>query len=309
MAMGTLASVQVGGPEAGRLPECAGTAREAFAEVERLMSIFNPESDISNLNAAGRGAWVAVAPLTEEVLGFALKVARLSGGAFDPTVGPLMELWGFRSKPAAHAPPETEIARALGQVGYGRLRLENGRATFDTGGGRVDLGGIAKGCAVDAAFDRIRAAGVSNILVNLGGNMRGSGTGRKPGGWAVGVRNPFAQGSILGTVRLTGGMAVATSGHYERFVVMDGRRYAHIMDPRTGRPVTGMAGVTVVSPTAGEADALSTALFVLGPEEGEKLLASFPDSRALFVPDEQPTRLIMTPGFADLFTPGPDQAR
>jgi thiamine biosynthesis lipoprotein len=150
--------------------------------------------------------------------------------------------------------------------------------------------------------------GAKNILVNLGGNMRCRGDGGGRDGWVLGIRNPFNRDAILGSVRLTDGMAVATSGHYERFVVMEGKKYAHIMDPRTGRPVVGMAGVTVIAPKAGDADVLSTTLFVLGPEEGQKLLTRFPGAHALFVPDEQPPRLIMSPGFGGYLTPPHDSA-
>jgi thiamine biosynthesis lipoprotein ApbE len=120
------------------------------------------------------------------------------------------------------------------------------------------------------------------------------------------VRHPFQADAIMGKMRLEDGMAVATSGHYERFVTIDGVRYAHIMDPRTGCPVQGMAGVTVVAPTAAEADVLSTTLFILGPEKGMDLLAQTGSrAEALFVPDRQPLEIQVTPGMAALFDPLP----
>ena len=161
------------------------------------------------------------------------------------------------------------------------------------------------------AFDRLRAAGDADLMVNLGGNLRCAGASR-PGrkGWAVAVRDPYLPygGGSVGTLTLTGGRATATSGRYERFVEIAGRRYAHVIDPRTGQPVAGLAQVTVVADTAGEADALSTALFVLGPEAGLGLLRSYPGTTALFVPDPadgQPPRALATPGFLDGFAVDP----
>ena len=307
--MGTFASIQASAGDSDRVGEYAAAAREAFSDTERRMSIFNPASEISRLNSAPRGTLAELSPSSAAVMELALGAARLSGGAFDPTVGPLMDIWGFRSVKRDHPPSEAEIQGALARVGFAYVRMQGILAAMDLQDGRVDLGGVAKGCAVDVAFDRITSAGASNVLINLGGNMRCAGHGSQTGAWTVGVRDPFNNGRVLGTLKLTGGMAVATSGHYEKFVTFDGRRYAHIMDPRSGRPVSGMAGVTVVSPKAGDADVLSTSLFVLGPEAGEKMLASFPGSYALFVPDEQPIRLIMTPGFERFFTPSPLEKR
>jgi thiamine biosynthesis lipoprotein len=169
---------------------------------------------------------------------------------------------------------------------------------------QLDLGAIAKGYAVDQAWNRLKAAGLTNVLIDLGGNLRSIGEaapGR--GGWRVGVRNPFDD-SLVARFLLRDGEAVATSGNYERFVEIEGVRYAHIMDPRTGAPVTGMAGTTVAAPSAMLADALSTTLFILGPQRGAELLRKHPGCEALWIPDT-PTHLAVyaTPGMARRLSP------
>jgi len=172
----------------------------------------------------------------------------------------------------------------------------------------VDLGGIAKGYAVDVCYDRIYALGGRDFMVDLAGNLRCCGQGRSGRPWNVAVRNPFDAERHLGTIQLTDGLATASSGNYERFVEIAGRRYCHILDPRTGRPCEGMAGTTVICANATEADAMSTALFVLGPAQSVDVLRRMPRCEALFVPDEQPLRILVTPGFRSRFHPDPEFA-
>jgi len=164
----------------------------------------------------------------------------------------------------------------------------------------LDLGAIAKGYAVDVAYDALKAAGHTNLLIDLGGDLRAMGEaapGR--GGWRTGIRNPFRHGENIAQFLLADGEGVATSGNYERFVEIEGIRYAHIMDARTAMPVTGMASVTVIAPTSMLADGLSTTLFVLGVERGAEFLKDYPGSEAVWIPDtpEQPV-MLATPGFA-----------
>jgi thiamine biosynthesis lipoprotein len=179
---------------------------------------------------------------------------------------------------------------------------------LDKAGARIDLGGIAKGYAVDVCYRKLRDIGARDVMINMGGNIRCMGRGRRHRPWTIGVQSPFERDRLVGTVALSDGMALATSGHYEKYVVIEGRRYAHVIDPRTGRPVQGMAGVTVLGSTAAEADALSTALFVAGLRESEAILANTPGASALFIPDEQPMRILVTPGMKEHFTPHPDIA-
>jgi thiamine biosynthesis lipoprotein len=173
-------------------------------------------------------------------------------------------------------------------------------------GMQFDLGGIAKGYAVDRAFRALRERGEDNFLINLAGNMRAHGRpGTSRPGWRIGIRNPFAEGAWFGTLVLADGEGIATSGSYERYVLINGVRHGHILDPRTGRPVAGMISVTVVAASAMEADALSTALFVLGPDAGLGLLQSHPGCGAIFVPDVHPRRLWVTRELKNRFRPEP----
>ena len=305
--MGTYATITAPGKDRARLAPYANTAMAVFQDVDDAMSLFKPDSELSRLNrAAGTGAVTLSAP-TLAVLQHALSYAEVSGGCFDPTVGPLMLLWGFHGGIKPDKPIEEDRIQSVKQiVGYRHIIVSNdtGTVRLDKPGMVLDLGGVAKGYAVDVAYERLRALGAKDLMVDLGGNIRCGGSPRGKEPWIVGVRNPFDRREIVGTLRLTNGMAVATSGNYERFVTINGKRYAHIMDPRAGRPVTGMAAVTVVAREAVHADGVSSMLFVLGIEAAKPVLGLLKDREAMFIPDEQPMRIVITPGLKECFTPG-----
>lgn len=307
--MGTVAAVQCADHAAA--PQARDLAQAAFDGLDRELSAWKSDSMLSAVNqAAGAGNTVAISPSFAKVLGFALATAKESDGAFNPLIGPVMRVWGFNgaaARPALPEPAELDAARALSDWHKVDFTLTPGGADVRLlmAGMKIDLGAIAKGYAVDLAWERLRAAGQTNLLIDLGGNLRVIGEaapGR--GGWRTGVRNPFEGGDIIGKFLMYSGEAVATSGNYERFVVINGVRYAHIMDSRTGSPVTGMAGTTVVAPTAMLADALSTTVFILGPQKGAALLRGHPGCEALWIPDT-PTDLTVyaTPGMAARLTP------
>jgi len=306
--MGTFAEVTVPAHDGERLAEYVSAASATFMELTDALSVFDPGSEISALNRAAGRAPVPVSPRTLDVLGRALEYAALTKGCFDPTVAPLVQLWGVHGNQSLPSPPAPEaIGAALARTGYRHLVLSGQNAHLDMAGRSVDLGGIAKGYAVDVCFDQLSRMGAASFMVDLGGNIRCRG-GPDTGAWRIGVRHPFCHDRILGVIRLTGGRAVATSGNYERFVTIGGQRYAHIIDPRTGIPVTGMAGVTVVASSAVEADALSTALFVMGWRQAARFLARRPEVYALSVPDEKPLSIRLSPGMDEWFTPEPDYA-
>lgn len=315
-AMGSFAAVSLPAADAQRVDQAAALARDSVDAIERELSAFLPGSTVVRLNqAAGAGNAIPLPPHGAAIFALAEEGHRLSQGAFDPTVGPYLRIWGFRGTNApAAVPTAAQRAAAASRVGWQRVERRDGSARLPLAGMELDFGGIAKGYAVDIAFDRLRQSGLSAVLVNLGGNLRACGAAR-PGrpGWRIAVRNPFlpyGEGRI-GTLILSGGRATATSGRYERFVEIGGRRYAHVIDPRSGEPVGGLAQVTVLAGSAGEADALSTALFVLGPREGAALLRATPRVQALFVPDPPPgqvPRALASPGFLEQFTPAAEWA-
>ena len=313
--MSTIAELSLPASQSTNASTAQQIVAAAFSRVERDLSVFRPASEIARINqSAGSNRVTDIARDTAEVLACALRVARESGGAFDPTVSPLMKLWGFRGGATGGPPAEAAIRATRDRVGWRHVRLAVDPATdpprasisLDRPGMQLDLGGIAKGFAVDRASDALRRAGVGNFLVNLAGNMRGLGgphAGRQ--GWRIGIRDPARSDAWIGTVTLADGEGIATSGSYERFVVLDGRRYAHIIDPRSGHPVAGILSVTVLAPSAMEADALSTALFVLGPDAGRGLLIAHPGCQAVYLLDTQPPRLLATAGLRTRLVPAP----
>lgn len=306
LAMGTFATVSVPERDGEHLEKYASAARTAIREIEDALSVFNPNSEISRLNESAGKSPVSVSDHTRKVLELAVKYAESSGGCFDVTVAPLLGLWGLTGGTVPEKPPdEAALRSALHRVGYKHLILTDKTSYLDIPNMRVNLGGIAKGYAVDMCYRKLVEMKAENIMVNLGGNIRCSGIAHRGKIWKIGVQNPFDQNQIIGTIGLTDGMAVATSGNYERFAVIENKSYAHIIDPRSGRPAGSMAGVTVISANAVEADAISTALFVAGIKESKEILRRMPHCHALFIPDKQPLRLWLTPGFRKHFTPDP----
>lgn len=236
--------------------------------VVRQMSPWAADSDITRFNLSAGGAWTAVPADFATVLEAALAVADASGGAFDPTIGAVVDLWGFGPPgPAARPPSRMEVEEALGPSGWRRLQYDGGRI-HQPGGLRLDFSGIAKGYAVDLVCDALVALGCDSFLVEIGGELRGCGV--KPDGhpWWVDIETPPE--SLLEPSRLALlDLAIATSGDYRRTLSHAGRQVSHTLDPRTGHPVThGLASVTVVHNTAMMADVEATAITVLGPEAG-----------------------------------------
>ena len=245
-AMGTVAAVTF----RGGTPELQETVRaqvqKAWAELEKRLSAWTEDSELAGLAPElakeGAGALPGVPSDVRPCYAFAFDLKRQSGGAFDPVIGDAMRKAGFTRRTP------------------------------------LDLGAVAKGFAVDIAWEGLPEG---DMLLDLGGNLRAHG-----GKWHAGVRNPFASGTLAAEFDLADGEAAATSGNYERFVERDGVRYSHILDARTGKPTTGIAGVTVLSASAMMADGLSTTLFMLGPKEGMAFLKRhYPGTAALWLPD------------------------
>lgn len=274
---------------------------EAFAEVERaeeLLSNWSETSQISAVNrAAGAGA-VVVGPDLMTVLVRALEFAELTSGAFDVTFASCEDLWSVRER---RIPADDEIAECLRHVGYRKVELDlqasavriSGRAT------RIGLAGLAKGYRVDRAAEVLSRRGIVEFAVDGGGDMRlAVDEGGEP--WRIAVAHPRRDGAALGTLALRS-CAIATSGDYEWYFERDGVRHHHILDPATGRPARRSIAATVIAPTAIDADALATGLFVLGPERGLALAERLPGVEALIVAPD--LSLHTSSGFPALLPP------
>ncbi len=247
-----------------------GLFRKAFDEVARIERVLEPlkgTGHLQKINAGDAGAWWEMNPDLKAVMTRARHFYDVSGGVFDPTIGPVKWLWDFEN--GGKIPERADLQAALGMVGLDRVEVSGDRLRFSSPGMKLDFGAIAKGCAVDRMAAVLRQNGVKAALINAGGNILT--IGRKPDNteWVIGVRHPRGEQTIL--VKPLPNVAVATSGDYERFFVKDGVRYHHIIDSRTGQPARKCIAATVWTDTAIGADALSTTMFLLGPEEGVKL--------------------------------------
>jgi thiamine biosynthesis lipoprotein len=259
----------------------ASVARRDVEQVLRSvvdeMSPWEPESHLSRFNRAPGGTWHDLPDAFFQVLSTALAMAEQSGGAYDPTLGASVELWGFGPGQARSGVPQArDVGRARGLTGWRRLALDRERRrALQPGGLELDLNAIAKGFAVDAVTRALKRRGIANSLVEIGGELRGEGL--KPDGtpWWVALEQPRGSDRThRETVIALSGLAVATSGDDQRFVEVGGRRYGHTLDPRTGAPLThDLVSVTVAARDCMTADALATALLVLGPEHGPAFAA------------------------------------
>jgi FAD:protein FMN transferase len=266
----------------------AGSATDAvFSEFDRLdalMSVWKDGSDIQRLNAAAGEHAVPVSPEVREVLRVAHQVSEWTGGKFDVTFGALSGLWKFDHDQDNRIPDRREVLKRLPLIDYRRLKIDDeaGTAFLERKGMRAHLGGIGKGYAVDRAVAMLRQRGFNDFIVQAGGDMYVSGRrGDRP--WRVAIRDPRGpEDRSFASLDLTDG-SFSTSGDYERFFMKDGRRYHHILDPDLGEPATTCRSVTIVADNATLADALSTGVFVVGPDEGMKLVERLPHVEGVIV--------------------------
>ncbi len=242
---------------------------KAFAllnEYEKIFSRTNPESELYLLNNGTADISEDIA----EALKFSLEISRLTGGAFDVTVAPLVDLWNVKERKTP--PTKAEIAKTLTLVGYDEVSLN----PFNLSGRQLDMGAVAKGYIADKVADTFRKSGIKKAIIDLGGNVV------LIGEYKVGIRDPFNPDEVFATITVKDKSAV-TSGAYQRYFEYEGKRYHHIIDPRTGYPSdSGIASVTVISPSSMQADALSTSIFILG-KDSIFLCDEFPDTDAIII--------------------------
>lgn len=301
--MGTFARVVAVAADSNTARNCIEAAFAEIERVDRLMSKYKSDSEISELNRDGFSWAVKVSKSTYEVLQRSIEFGKLSGGAFDVTVGPLVDLW-HSAEEANSLPADAEIEEVRSKVGCDKLILDanEGSIRFAVEGMRVDLGGIAKGYAIDKAVEAMRKGGAAGGMVVIGGEIQCFGL--PPGGqknWRIGLQDPerakdgFDAGTPLLVLRLTNA-AVATSGHYRRFVTIGGKRYSHIVDPESGRSSESLASVTIICSSSTGADALATAVAVMGKEKGLALIEQMPDVEAILITPAPEFKQIRTAG-------------
>ncbi len=291
--MGTSMEVRAYNGDEGTRQVAINEAFAAIAEVDRLMSNYRNDSELANVNGHAADHAVAVSAPLFSVLEAAQQVSDRSGGAFDITVGPLMKLWGFHDK-KPHVPDAAELQAMKAVVGYRNLLLDADGHTvrFARPGVEIDLGGIAKGFAAELAANVLKRYGLAGFI-DCGGNQYMLGLPPGKTSWSVGVRDPDRPDALLGVIDSAAG-SVSTSAAYATFLTAGGRRYGHIMDPRTLAPSDASLSVTVICPDGTLADAVSTAAFVLGPERGLALINSFPNMAGLIVSRAADGRVVIS---------------
>lgn len=284
--MGSFFEVRLGTKVPGAV-ELAGRALDLIDELEAQLTVYSDDSEVSRLNATAHLGPVEVEPGLFGLLQRAVELSRETQGAYDVTSGALSLAWGFVRGPKRVPDPET-LALARERTGWHHLHIDPMSRTvaFDRAGVTINLGSIGKGYAIERAVDVIRAHWFPTSALVHGGQSSlfalGSPPGRFGGRWEVALRNPFRPESPLGVLRLRNRGLGTSGGAFQQFVA-GGKVYGHILDPRTGEPADGPASVTVLAPAAADADALSTAFYLLGAEAAEAYAASHPEVGILIV--------------------------
>ena len=260
-------------------------ATAEIVRIEKVMTTWDPESEVSRVNQAAGKEAVAVGAETFAVIQEAQHASEISGGCFDITFETLHGLWKFDQDLDPHPPSPTDVRARLKYVGYKHVKLDAGAHTvmLDESHVRISLGGIAKGYAVDRASRVLLDAGIASFYVQAGGDLYTQ--GNKPDGspWQAGIRDPRGPEGDYFAVMPVSDHAFSTAGDYERAYVVGGKRYHHIIDPHTGYPATASRSVTIWAPTALQADAIDDAVFILGPEKGLALVESIDGVGAVIV--------------------------
>ena len=282
--MGTRVEVQLWAEDAVEAQRLLAEAMAEFDRIEILMSTYIPTSEMSRINANAAKEPQVVSPELFQLLQRSLSVSTMTGGAFDISYDSVGYLYDFR---AHKRPGAADIASRLDKIDYRLIELDEDAKTvhFKVDGVRINLGGIAKGYAVERVIALLAKNGIDHALATAGGDTRllGDRLG-KP--WIVGIRDPNKGDAIFTRLALDN-EAISTSGDYERYFIEDGQRYHHILQPSTGEPVRGVRSVTIIGPDATLTDALSTSVFVMGPEKGLDLIATLPGYEAVVITDDK----------------------
>lgn len=267
--------------------------------LENKLSIFKKGSEIKKINALKKDKLQKVSRDVYEVIERSVYFSKLTDGAFDITVSPLLKLWKLEGGKLREIPSEKEINKALESVGWENIiftpikpahslqRQAGGEIGFKQDGISINLGGIAKGYIVDKAISYLNAKGIKSALINAGGDVYCLGEKENGESWNVGIRHPRKKKGVIGILKLKN-KAVATSGDYEQFFALKGKKFCHIINPQTGYPVdSAIIQVTVVAETCIDADALATALMVMGKEKGIELIEKLANTEVVIIEEKE----------------------
>jgi len=263
-----------------------GGSKEVKTNLERFISRLDEElssylsgNEIYHINKNAGITAVKVSPRLYYVIEKALEIARESGSAFDPTIGPLVDVWNFKNFP----PGRKQIEEARELVNWKNVELKDGRVFLKNRQMKIQLSGIAKGYGVDLVGEFLKKSGIENALVEIGGEIYCSGKGPDGKGWRIGIRHPLHRERLVARLEISD-VGIATSGNYENYIFWKGKKYGHIIDPRTGYPADNdVLSVTVIAPTCMEADAWATGVFVLGWEEGKVMILRHPELEGVII--------------------------
>ncbi len=283
-AMGTTLDITIQGRGGKRSKNDVNRAVALARRIENETSRFKPGSDVSRINTAAGVAPVEVGDATFNIIEKALEYGKMTGGAFDITVAPIVKLWGFYNQ-KYRVPTAKEIAAATALVDYRKVIIDARSKTvmLTDKGMKIDLGGIAKGYAVQAMCDLYKQMGVKHALINFGGAIGAVGNRADGKDWVIGIKDPRGEGgALVGELKVSNGF-VSSSGDYERFFVKGSKRYFHIFDPSSGYNPKETMSATVVGPNSMDTDMLSTTLMVQGPRRGIELMKTRPGFEGLIV--------------------------
>ena len=270
-------------------------------QINALMSTYDPESEISRFNNLNSTDWFPISDETAQVIELSLQISALTNGAFDISVGPLVELWGFGAAQREESiPSKAEIETQLALVGYKNIQLRREPAAIrkQIPGLRIDLSAVAKGYAVDALAELLNQQGITNYIVEIGGELQVSGRHSDGTPWRIAIEEPLEGTREVDRIFPLTGTALATSGNYRNFYIVDGQRYAHTIDPVSGKPIRHkLASATVLDPSCARADALATALMVLGEEKGRQFCEKNRIAAYLLIHDKTKIKAYATPAF------------
>lgn len=295
--MGTVIRILAVAEDRNRADQAIKAALNEISDIERRMSDYDPASMLSTVNQKAFETPIPVDDQLFQVLSAAMEYSRASDGAFDITIGPVVQLWR-KARADGIAPNPEAIQTARRRVGYQNLILDadNKTVKFAKEGMALDLGGIAKGYAIDRAIEVLQDAGLAGGMVDIGGDLRCFG---KPANhaahWMIGLQDPASEKKILLKLKMDD-RAVATSGDYRRFFIIDGQKHSHIVDPATADSAQELSSVTIIAPTAMGADALATAVSVLGKEKGIVLIETIEDVEAFLLNTNQTNGITKTTG-------------